>query len=354
MVCWFLASLAAVLAIFVAAISSAPAAEIRLRAQCAAVGSVVTLGDVAEIVAADRRQAETLAAVELCPAPAAPQQRFLRNRELQDLLVLRGVNLAEHQFSGASQTTVTSSARSARPEVEKTVPLPALRQANRRMCEALLKYLQQQAAADQSWNVQIDLNDSQARLCADTGAAISLSGGKAPWTGTQHFEVTMKSARGSTRFELDARVTAPSARVVTTHAIIKGTVLRAGDVELQRDGVDESDAAAFSSVEEVLGRETTRAVPSGKVLTQDSLRAPLLVHRGDVVTVYVHSAGIRIRTTGRARDDGSQDELVAVESLLDRSTYFARVNGVREVEVYGRSARAEEPAVMATSPLVRR
>ena len=63
---------------------------------------------------------------------------------------------------------------------------------------------------------------------------------------------------------------------------------------------------------------------------------PLAVHHGDVVTVYAQSGAVRIRTNARARDEGSVGELVAVESLLNRSTYYARVSGIREVEVYAR------------------
>ena len=77
--------------------------------------------------------------------------------------------------------------------------------------------------------------------------------------------------------------------------------------------------------------------------TTDALRTPALVRRGDVVTVYARSAGIRVRTAARARDDGSQGDLVSVESLLDRSTFFARVSGIREVEVYARSRASRRP-----------
>ena len=77
----------------------------------------------------------------------------------------------------------------------------------------------------------------------------------------------------------------------------------------------------------------------------DCLRPPLAVHRGEVVTVYAQSGAIRIRTNARARDEGSVGELVAVESLLNRSTYYARVSGIREVEVYARPTQVEgQPA----------
>jgi len=99
------------------------AAELRLRSQCSPHGPVVTLGDVTDILTADEKQAGRLAAVELFPAPAATRQRILQVRELQDLLLMRGVNLAEHQFSGSSQVVVgTTGNRSTRNTINRCRP----------------------------------------------------------------------------------------------------------------------------------------------------------------------------------------------------------------------------------------
>ncbi|KKL76237.1 hypothetical protein LCGC14_2046890, partial [marine sediment metagenome] len=81
---------------------SARAAEIRLRPQYRSDGTVVTLGHVADIITADQRQAETLAAIELFAPPVAGR-RFVRMREIQDRLLAHRINLVEHRFSGSSQ-----------------------------------------------------------------------------------------------------------------------------------------------------------------------------------------------------------------------------------------------------------
>ena len=95
------------------AVVPATAAELRLKSQCTPAGEVVTLGDIADISSTDARQAATLAAIELFPAPAASEEKTVRVREIQDLLLLHGVNLAEHQVSGASEVVVQAAA--ARP-----------------------------------------------------------------------------------------------------------------------------------------------------------------------------------------------------------------------------------------------
>ena len=345
------------------AVAGGLAAELRLRPQCVVGGGLVKLGDLAQIVAADPRQAAGLAALELFPAPPAHEQRFIGVRELQDLLLLHGVNLAEHQFSGSSQVTVTAAAAvtaPARPQPAATMSVAAAQRADHRLCEAVVKYLQKTASDRQAWSVEVKLSETQARLLADPAWPINIAGGQAPWTGPQRFEVTVRTAKGEERFGLEAQVCVPTPLVTALRGLSRGSIIREADVELQPAAT--GAGAGFHSLAEVLGREVTRAVAAGKPLLPDDLRPPLAVHRGEVVTVYANAAGIRIRTTARARDEGGEGELVSVQSLLDHSTYYARVSGIREVEVFARVARgvrasrrtAEHPPplVIATTPRV--
>jgi flagella basal body P-ring formation protein FlgA len=339
---WLAAALAAMMA--AAAWTAADAsrgAELRLRAQCTARGPVVKLGDVAEIFAADRQQVERLAAIELFPAPLAPQQRFLGVRELQDLLVLRGVNLTEHAFSGSSQITVQSRSPEARIETPQNLAPTVLRKVNQQVCQAVVQYLKEHAAANQPWIVEAQLSEAEARAVADAGRAVTISGGSPPWTGAQQFYVSAAAPKAPLRFPLNAQVTLPASVVVTSRALGRGVVIHAGDVELAPAAPGEHGDGDFHSLAEVVGKETTQAVAAGKPLAQDEIHAPFLVRRGEVVTVYARAAGIRIRTVARSRDNGGEGELVAVESLADRSTFFARVSGIREVEVYARAPRTE-------------
>jgi flagella basal body P-ring formation protein FlgA len=125
----------------------------------------------------------------------------------------------------------------------------------------------------------------------------------------------------------------------------RGTLVRAADVGLCRAVPREAGAEVFYSIDEVVGQETTEAIAKDKILQAKQLSSPLLVRRGEVVTVCARSAGIRVRTSGRARDSGSLGDLVAVESLVNRQTYYARVTKLREVEVYARSAKADQAEV---------
>jgi flagella basal body P-ring formation protein FlgA len=320
--------------------SVSQAAELRFRQQCSPHGSVVTLGDIAEIYSADAEQAGKLAAIELFPAPAAAQQRVLRVREVQDLLSMRGINLAEHRFSGSSQIVLTSAGEPVR--ADQSLTPSAAKRAHRRVQEAILQYLQTKSGSGETRYLQFETPTALARAAANPVQPISVSGGSPPWTGPQRFEVRIDSNEGLAPFSIDAQVSVPSAVVAAVHALARGAVIRESDLAIVRDAPRDGESGVFHSIEEVAGKQTTRAVPDGKIILPDDLQAPLLVHKGDVVTVYAQSAGIRVRTTARARDDGGLGDLVTMETMQDRKPYQARVCGMRETEVLAQVVPATE------------
>jgi flagella basal body P-ring formation protein FlgA len=337
----------------------AAAAELRLRAQCNPAGPVVTLGDVAEIESADARQTAALAAIELFPAPSGGEQRLIQFREIQDLLLLRGVNLTEHRFSGSSEVTVEPPIARSHTPTGRPISAGEIQRIKRRIGEALVKYLSEHATTPQTAGptdvpglaqpgrmaVEFDLNDDQARVLADPVRAISVAGGSAPWVGVQSFDLSIEGPKGAAHVALEAKVRSIAPVVVVLRPLARGAVIREGDVQLKPLAAAEKLPGVLHAIEEAIGHELVRPLSTDSPVLTECLRAPLSVHRGEVVTVYAQSGAIRIRTNARARDEGSVGELVAVESLLNRTTYYARVSGIREVEVFARPAQvAGQPA----------
>jgi flagella basal body P-ring formation protein FlgA len=330
--------------VLIAAVSatavSISAAELRLRQQCTPQSSLTTLGDVAEIFSADAAQADALKKIELFPSPSSDQPRMLRVRELQDLLATRGVNLAEHRFSGSAQVQIAPGKKRS----DSNLPLSeqAIKRAQRRVQEAVLKYLQEQGSSSQPRTVQFDLTAAQQRALGTASAPISVRGGAAPWTGSQQLTLSVDGSDGPASFSLEVRVSVPSSVVAALHSISRGAIIRAADLTLVHgDPRDDGENGAFHNLEEVAGKQASKAIAEGKVLTPDAVQAPLLIRRGDVVTVYAKTAGIHIHITARAKDDGAMSDLVTVESLTDRKSFTARVCGPRETEVFAQAAAAE-------------
>jgi len=347
------AIVAAVATIGMTVLGPAPArgAELRLRAECRARGSLVTLGDVAEILAPRQEAADALAAVELFPAPPRGEQRTVRLREIQDLLLMRGVNLVEHRFSGSNRVVVVGHEREKNTAGQRPVSATAAERAKRQVAEAVVRYLREHVSEDEAWTVEVALDDSQVRGVSTAGRRISVRGGSQPWVGTQRFDVTVDAPEGPVSFSVDARVSVPPAVVIAARSLPRGTLIGVSDVRLERGRPMDELLDGFQSLEEVLGQETTQVIGAGSIVKRASIRPPLLVRRGQIVTVYARSSGIWVRTTARARDDGSLGDLIAVESLEDRRTYFARVSGIEEVEVYARAIRSDQARATGYSRL---
>ena len=303
-------------------------AEIRLRSEARAHGNLVRLQDVAEISASPEETAK-LGNVELFPAPSAGDKRTVTLRQLQDVLALRGVNLFEQRFSGALQVNVLPpEEHRAKPVASGKLSPGAMKQAAHDIEEAIVKHLHDDASSDETWSATVELTEAQARVVSVPNAVIAVTGGLSPWVGTQQFNVsvTSASAEGKAVFAVRARVVLPPMLVVAVRSLPKGTLIRADDVQLQRRSAGAGPTGASrdelcQALSDAIGHETTRAIVPGQVLETQAVRRPLMVKRGEVVTVYARTAGIEIRTTARCRDDGSQGDLINVESLLDRSTF---------------------------------
>lgn len=335
--------------VYMAPIGAVEGAEIRFRATCAPAAGIVCLGDVAEVLTLDAAERDALARVELQPAPLPGEQVVLTSREIADRLALKGINLSRHTLSGASRVQVAME-RPAAAAPERAPASEALRkQTQARVRSAIVEYLKNYCEASSAWSIEFTLTEEQIQLVARSSAKPVISGGTEPWTGRQRFLATIATADSALPLEIFAEVAPAAPVVVANRAISRGERLSQADVRLATpsQGVDEE--TVFHSLELVVGRETTRSLSADAPIPTDSIQAPILVHKRDVVTVSVLSPGIRIRTTGRATQDGALGELILIESMTDKQTFFARVCGPQEAEVYARATQATTPRREATA-----
>jgi flagella basal body P-ring formation protein FlgA len=313
------------------------AAEIQLRSECNASG-LVRLGDVAEIHSPEAGEVKELKEIELFPAPAVGGKSYVRAREIQDLLALRGINLSRHRLTGSSHVEIRNGAKAAAP-----LSGSAARRATDRVEAAIAACLRKHAGKDQAWEIEIKLDDEQVRAVAASKESISASGGQAPFTGEQEFSLTIPADSAPRTLAVMAKVAAVPLVVVATRALVPGDLVQRTDVKMGQAKNGGGDIL-FHALEDVVGQQTKRALVEGQALKQDDLQSPLLVRRGDAVAVVARSAGIQVRTTGRAQEDGSKGDLIVIEAMLNRDRFMARVSGIHEVEVFAQTADANGAA----------
>lgn len=339
------------------------AVEVRLRERVVTNAPLVRLGDVADLTLTDNQQRELLTAITVMPAPAPGTQRFVSRQTIEELLVAHGVEHWDFRFTGPSQVTIER-ASEINNTPEGSQPNAVVTRLNRhaailagqaeeatsiKLEEARAKLLREElnrlitaylnTKYDDvvQWRVGCEVADRHLAVLNAATSPPVCSGGAAPWTGRQRFLVSFQTRNGATQIPVYADVAITSKPiVVAARPIERGAIITAADIELRNVDLTAGGPLrrpAIVAVGDAIGMEVRHAIRAGEPLFFDQLRSPVVVKRGEVITVTSQAGGIRVRTTARARQDAAVGELVQVESLETRERYDVRVTGPREATI---------------------
>lgn len=369
----------AILVAFVATSKALAAVDITLRARVAPHASVVRLSDVAEVSAADRLRARQLAAMPLMPAPAPGTERTLRTREIQDMLAAQGVDVGELRFGGAAKVVIGSAeatGNSSGGDVQNASRLARMNrhaailagesaeqvkvqmdesraaEIRQRLVSRIEDYVNTKTGKVEPRKITCDLSVRElGRLAAATTVPVC-SGGSEPWVGRQRFLVSFSTTEGPAQLTVFAEVLPPPVpAVVAVRPIRRGEPIKTADIELRtiEANVRGGQRVAVDSIEKLIGMEARQAIQAGDVVYTDQVQSPILVKRGEVITVSSQSGGIRVRTSAKALHDGAHGDLVQVESLGSREKFDARIVGPRAATVFAATRPAAQPEKQVSS-----
>lgn len=131
------------------------------------------------------------------------------------------------------------------------------------------------------------------------------------------------------------RITADVSRrymaVVLKQSVARGQTFAPGDVEIREIYVDKTTYQPMTDLAQVVGQTAAGVLRAGEPVFANQVRSPLLVRRGQLVTVRCIAGNLVIKTVARAAGDGSINELIQVRNDRSRLTYAARVTGHQEV-----------------------
>jgi flagella basal body P-ring formation protein FlgA len=135
------------------------------------------------------------------------------------------------------------------------------------------------------------------------------------------------------RLFVPVQVTVLRSLVVTVAPLERGKVLAAGDVKLAEREVSAAPSGYLTSMEAVVGQVLRRSVPADAVLAPGLLEAPVLVRRGQAVTLEARSGTIVVQMAGIAKSEGALGQTIAVENSSSRKVLQAVVRNEKSVEV---------------------
>jgi flagella basal body P-ring formation protein FlgA len=130
---------------------------------------------------------------------------------------------------------------------------------------------------------------------------------------------------------------------VLNRYIAPGEIITARDIERVEFRSDRINQAVAAEESELIGRTPRRAVRPQEPVRQADIMLPLMVRKGDLVTVVLQTPALRLTAQGKATDDGAQGAVIRVANSKSGRMLDATVVGPGAAIIGGPGAPA--PAI---------
>ena len=112
--------------------------------------------------------------------------------------------------------------------------------------------------------------------------------------------------------------------VVPSHDIPRGQVITEGDLTYATVAGNALMAGTVTSFSAAKDMEARRLLHAGETFRADDMRRPIVVTRGETVTMLFNAPGVELTATGRAMGEGGIGDTVMVQNPAS----FRMINGV--------------------------
>lgn len=118
--------------------------------------------------------------------------------------------------------------------------------------------------------------------------------------------------------------------VVISSAVSPGTLLTRNNVKIVNMDKKRIRTSTFADINEVLGAKIKRRLMPGRPVSPSNL---CYVCKGDNVTIIAAAAGMQVKTSGVALEDGNMGETIRVKNTRSSKKVHARVASTNRVEI---------------------
>lgn len=313
---------------------------LRATAQAAA-NAPLTLGGIADL---DGDEAKALASLSLVEEPGARARGStwieITAAEVREALAEAGAPLSRLSISGGV-CTIRLARVAAKPVVDQAEPrgeTPSKSivddQSGATIRSQVAASIARLLGAEQR-DVRLLFDRSDESFLSETtwGRRIAVQPATNGSSSTIVVEVRVFSGTDATLLERRRlRVEAEVRRhvVIMTDARRRRQTIRAGDVERRELWMEVDGSAPVESIDEAIGAVARRRIGAGEILRTSDLEPPVLIERGQMVTVHCLRQGFAVRSRARAQGDGRLGEMIELSLEGSRKTFYARVNGPGE------------------------
>ena len=132
---------------------------------------------------------------------------------------------------------------------------------------------------------------------------------------------------GAEAVRLSGRAYSTTQIPVLGRPVAAGTILTDADIDWLDVRADRIRNDAVLVADELIGQQTRRALRPGEALRRYDLREPIVVSRGEIVSLVFTAPGIALNARARALEDAGADQIIRFVNLQSNRTVEAMVEG---------------------------
>lgn len=115
--------------------------------------------------------------------------------------------------------------------------------------------------------------------------------------------------------------------------LARNTTLTEGDIQLTESDITRLNGPYLTRPEDAIGLSLKRQLTAGAPITSDLLSQPILIKRGDAVTITAESDGLSVKMPGVAMSDGRRGEQIRIKNSTSAKIVDAQVTEAGQVTV---------------------
>ncbi len=121
--------------------------------------------------------------------------------------------------------------------------------------------------------------------------------------------------------------------VVTAKTLKRRKVISASDIDVRNQDITMLGPGYVDDPNLAVGKELTTTLRPGTVVYSRLLKNPILVKRGDVVSILAQTNSLKVSVPGRVQDAGAKGDTIRVKNLMSRREIYAKVINSNQVQV---------------------
>lgn len=138
---------------------------------------------------------------------------------------------------------------------------------------------------------------------------------------------------GKRNHYLPVRISAQGSWWVAAHDLAGGDIIQPGDIKRVTGNLEGQPLGLVFEANEIVGQRLTRGLALGKPLVQSQLRQQWRLRSGQTVDLVTTSAGLRIRSQGKAMNNAAVNDTLKIR-LNNGRTINGKVNEDGQVTIF--------------------